>query len=424
MSTVKSLVLLTTLLILAEGSPVSSTASSPCPEIFRYEQITEGNWKASLTLIMDTDLHGVWIRLFTSPKLVDVVATDNYDVKYNGSYEVRLANRDEFLKANIPKNISLSGKLVDSEIPDLISIKVNGRIICSSDKLNGSGTYKGDFNNKNYLSTVSQNVLNKTVGEVSNCGKALLLNSLVPNDNVKVLPGNWPWQAALFKEVNGSSTLLCEATLISENSLLTSAHCVTWENSRRAVTSSLLGVRLKNINAEQAGKNDVYKVKNVIIHPGFNEKSLTNDIALIKLEGVPEVDDATQPICLPDAGKLPEESFILGYGFRNDGSLTNLAVAKATPMTDEKCIELESSYESLLNDNNFCASYVQDHEVCVGSSGSGFMDTKSDTDLIWELRGVLSVGRALQDKFSCNRDSPVVIVDVSKYLKWIKANWN
>lgn len=275
----------------------------------------------------------------------------------------------------------------------------------------------------------------------SKCGKALLLNSLIPNDNVKVLPGDWPWQVALFREVNNTPSLLCEATLISENALITSAHCVTWRDSNIPASTNLLTARLKNLNVQEAAEEDVYKVKTVVVHPDFNEKSLINDVAIVKLEKSVAVDETIQPICLPSSGKLPEESFVLGYGFKEDGTMLNLGVAKTVPLSDEKCAELESSYLPLMNDDNYCATFVQgkedltmriclresgffvlDHEVCIGSSGSGIMDIKSDSEYVWELRGVLSVGRALHEKFRCDQNSPVLIADVSKYLKWIKSN--
>ncbi|XP_045467286.1 phenoloxidase-activating factor 3-like [Harmonia axyridis] len=418
-----ALVLSGLLLIVPDSTPLP--LDSPCPEIFRYEQVSEGTWRANLTLISESDLEGVWVRLLTKPKLEEVVVSDEFEVRYNGTEEVRLANRKFHLEAAVPTSLTVSGKLINGELPELISVILNGKLICSSEQISGSTLYNGDFNNKKYLSTIkttTTNIQNTSTSNNTKCGKALLLNSLIPNDNIKVLPGEWPWQAGIFKDVNGSQTLLCEATLISEDTLLTSAHCVTWQESNLPVTASLLSARLKNLNVQEANEDDIYKVKTVIVHPDFDEKSLKNDVAIVKLLSGPGLDEAVQPICLPSSGKLPEGSFVLGYGFKEDGTLLNLGVAKAVPLADNQCSSLEPSYGPLINDDNYCATYVQGHEICIGSSGSGVMDVKSDSEYTWELRGVVSVGRALHEKFRCDQNSPILIADVSKYLKWIKSN--
>ncbi|XP_044756908.1 chymotrypsin-C-like [Coccinella septempunctata] len=411
------------LVIVPECHPLPLDPVSPCPDIFRYEEVSEEGWRANLTLNSESDLDGVWVRLFTRPKLRGVVVSDDFVVRYNETEEVRLANRNYMLKADTPASLTVSGELLDGKVPVLISVILNGKKICPPEQISESSLYIGDFNNKKFISSVkSQGVTHHNSSNTTKCGKALLLNSLIPNDNIKVLPGEWPWQAGLFKEINGTQSLLCEATLVSENTLLTSAHCVTWQDSNTPISTGLLTARLKNLNVQEADEDDIHKVKAVVVHPDYNETTLTNDLAVVKLQKDVEADEAVQPICLPSSGKLPEESFILGYGFKGDGTLLNLGVAKTVPLSDDKCASLEPSYLTLMNDDNYCATYVQDHEVCIGSSGSGVMDIKSDSEYVWELRGVLSVGRALHEKFRCDQSSPILIADISKYLKWIKSN--
>ncbi|KAL3276576.1 hypothetical protein HHI36_011949 [Cryptolaemus montrouzieri] len=284
--------------IAVQCTPLISSNSSPCPEIFRYDEVSDGAWKASLTLMSEEDLRGVWVRLLSRPKFADVVVSDGYQAKYNETDEVRLANRDDNISAGVLKTITIKGNLIDGKVPELIAVTLNGKLICSSEKMNSSALYGGDFNNKDYLSSFSLNPQSQNIKKSSKCGKALLLNSLIPNDNIKVLPGSWPWQAGLFKEENGVPSLLCEASLISDRALLTAAHCVTLKNSKRPASPSLLTIRLKNLNVQELDE-DVYVVEKIVVHPGFNTKTLSDDIAIIRLEKPVLIDDAIQPICLP-----------------------------------------------------------------------------------------------------------------------------
>lgn len=51
---------------------------SPCPDIFRYEEVSEEGWSAKVILISDSDLDGVWVRLRTRPKLEDIVVSVSF----------------------------------------------------------------------------------------------------------------------------------------------------------------------------------------------------------------------------------------------------------------------------------------------------------------------------------------------------------
>lgn len=54
-------------------SITSSALNSPCPELFHYDSTAEpGKWAGTVTLLSDSDLHGVWLRLIFDRKIAVV----------------------------------------------------------------------------------------------------------------------------------------------------------------------------------------------------------------------------------------------------------------------------------------------------------------------------------------------------------------
>lgn len=65
--------------------------------------------------------------------------------------------------------------------------------------------------------------------------------------------------------------------------------------------------------------------------------------------------------------------------------------------------------------------------MCNGDSGGGmfFPKTKRNGEVLsWHLRGLVSVGVALQGKTSCDPSHYIVFTDVAKHLDWIRNNIN
>lgn len=57
--------------------------------------------------------------------------------------------------------------------------------------------------------------------------------------------------------------------------------------------------------------------------------------------------------------------------------------------------------------------------VCNGDSGGGMYFTKNDDADVWQIRGLVSIGVALQGK-TCNPSHYVIFTDLAKHLDWIK----
>merc|ERR1711976_290962 len=104
----------------------------------------------------------------------------------------------------------------------------------------------------------------------------------------------FPWQAALQKKRDGE--LFCGASVISDQWLLTAAHCDVYNKNEIVVS---LGEHDMSTDAETRTRK--FKVKRWISHPNYNDETTDFDFALVKLKrridftATPNI----RPICLP-----------------------------------------------------------------------------------------------------------------------------
>jgi hypothetical protein len=100
---------------------------------------------------------------------------------------------------------------------------------------------------------------------------------------------------------------------------------------------------------------------NLIIHPEYNKRESTHDIALIRLNEAAKVhQNNIKPICLPFQNKfkaLPASMVVIGFG-RTEVSESHsdvLMKANVKTKTNEQCISEYENAQLNLIDNQFCA---------------------------------------------------------------------
>merc|ERR1712244_97823 len=98
----------------------------------------------------------------------------------------------------------------------------------------------------------------------------------------------WPWQVALFID----DAWFCGGALISENYVLTAAHC--------ADGASYFDIMAGAHNVRQASEPHRVEITsyNGWTHPGWNTQDLSNDIALIELPSPIDFNDYIKPSCM------------------------------------------------------------------------------------------------------------------------------
>ncbi|XP_047111190.1 venom protease-like [Schistocerca piceifrons] len=232
--------------------------------------------------------------------------------------------------------------------------------------------------------------------------------------------GAWPWLTALIYRGSNGPRVLCGGALITDQHVLTAAHCVYNR-------SDLYKVRIGDLNllAEDDGatpiESDILEKK---MHEGYRKGRFENDIAILKLKDKIPFSFYLHPICLPLADDLRSNAFvrynpfIAGWGaieFRGPSSadLLETQLPVVEPETCEKAYERFNA--AVIDDRVLCAGFAKGgKDACQGDSGGPLMLPQGR---IFYTIGVVSYGH------NCAEPGvPGVYTRVTKFLDWIKNN--
>uniref|UniRef100_A0A8C5QEH7 Peptidase S1 domain-containing protein n=1 Tax=Leptobrachium leishanense TaxID=445787 RepID=A0A8C5QEH7_9ANUR len=224
-----------------------------------------------------------------------------------------------------------------------------------------------------------------------------------------VRPNSWPWQVSLQYQATSGWAHTCGGILISENWVLTAAHCIGY------VYRVFLGKH--NLREDEEGSIAIVPEK-IIVHENWNSFFITNDIALIKLAQPVVLDDGIQPVCLPSDGALLAHDFpcyVTGWGrlYTNGPIADNLQQA-LLPVVDHATCTLRDWWGTQVRATMVCAGGDGIVSGCNGDSGGPLNCQAPDGS--WQVHGIVSFGSGL----SCNYvKKPTVFTRVSAYINWI-----
>lgn len=214
-------------------------------------------------------------------------------------------------------------------------------------------------------------------------------------------PGAWPWHAAIYK--NGSYA--CGATLITNNWLISAAHCfINYKSTYYEVQLGML--RRKSFTPHQK----VYRIDRVVSHHKFNIVNLDFDIVMLRIAEPVAFDFWVRPICLPDPKRAQDSgSYCTAIGWGDTGEMEDDSEDLQevhVPLT-KSCKKDQEQW--------LCAGYVEGgRDACQGDSGGPLMCLQED-GISWYIAGVISGGRG------CARPgTPGMYTRVVYFLDWIQ----
>uniref|UniRef100_A0A8D1UMX0 chymotrypsin n=1 Tax=Sus scrofa TaxID=9823 RepID=A0A8D1UMX0_PIG len=211
------------------------------------------------------------------------------------------------------------------------------------------------------------------------------LSRIVNGENA--VPGSWPWQVSLQ---DGTGFHFCGGSLISEDWVVTAAHC----GGSRAQARSLTPPPRPN--------------------PNFSLLTVRNDITLLKLATPARFSRTVSAVCLPSASDdFPAGTLCATTGWGK----TKYTALKTPDKLQQAALPIVSS--------TVCKSYwgskVTDVMICAGASGVSSCMGDSGGPLVcqkngaWTLVGIVSWGSS-----TCSTTTPAVYARVTALIPWVQ----
>ncbi|XP_070490775.1 venom protease-like [Chironomus tepperi] len=237
-----------------------------------------------------------------------------------------------------------------------------------------------------------------------------------------------PWMVAIvyFNEKTNTTSVDCAGTLISENLVLTAAHCLQ--------SKTPIAVRLGDYNLASdpdcVTNNDnkiecaekVQEITNFTLKRHEHHwRQVFEDIALIKLNEPAKLhQENINTICLPfaqDNVSVDDVFYITGWGrIDNNNTFSNVLLGTYVDyVTHEDC---RKSISSTLTKGHICAGSEDGSDSCRGDSGGPLTQLRYLDEKIRAVQyGIVSYG----PKGDCGK-GPGVYTNVHRYLQWILNN--
>ncbi|GFR33115.1 transmembrane protease serine 11C [Trichonephila clavata] len=214
----------------------------------------------------------------------------------------------------------------------------------------------------------------------------------------------FPFQASLQKRSMFGYFHTCGAVLIADEWLLTAAHCI------KLNSTSSYKIMIGSNTLKPAVEENYYSIKTIILKQGFDDRYLSNDIALIRLS-IP-VRNSGRAIKLSEsAPDLNCSATVIGWGATEDGGSASNELQKADVdvISREDCLDIYGR----LAESMMCAGKLEGGtDACQGDSGGSLVQFQNGEPV---LIGIVSWG------ISCAEPKlPGVYTDVTLFNTWIK----
>jgi len=227
-------------------------------------------------------------------------------------------------------------------------------------------------------------------------------------------PHKYPWMASLFFTQGSSGTYFCGGTLISDEWVMTAAHCVDGATSMKV----FLGAH--NVREEEEVGRLEFEAAEYFAHPNWISALIRNDIGLIRLPQKVEFNEFIRPICLPSYSDVDDNFAGLdapasGWGKPTDSADSISPVLRE--VTTKTITNLACVFELFqISKNNICISGAGGKSTCNGDSGGPLHKVMEDGRM--KQIGITSFGLA----FGCELGLHAAFTRTTSYLEFVETN--
>ncbi|XP_072949930.1 transmembrane protease serine 9-like [Epargyreus clarus] len=222
-----------------------------------------------------------------------------------------------------------------------------------------------------------------------------------------------PFQVGLVIQIMWVLTSVCGGSLISNNRVVTAAHC----HSDGTVTAQSFTVVLGSNTIFSGGNRQT--TTNIVNHPNWNPRTAANDIAVLRINSV-SFTNVIQPVALPTGNEL-SNNFVgwtataSGFGRTSDGasipSNQRISWVNLRIITNAECAGV---FGDFVHNSNICTSGEGGRGTCQGDSGGPLVVTSGGRRI---LIGVTSFGA----RDGCAIGLPAAYARVTSYVSWIRV---
>ncbi|CAL4066424.1 unnamed protein product, partial [Meganyctiphanes norvegica] len=225
----------------------------------------------------------------------------------------------------------------------------------------------------------------------------------------EVTPHSYPWQVGLFID----DMYFCGGSIISEDWILTAAHCMDGANFVDVVMGA------HNIRDDNEPTEVRTTSTDFFTHENWNSFTLTNDLALIKMPEPITFTPEIQPVCLPTYTDANDDFVgasvtLTGWGRDSDSASGISEVLKEVDVTTISTADCQAYY-GIVTDNILCIDSEGGHGSCNGDSGGPMNYVVGG---VTQTRGITSFGSST----GCETGYPDGYTRVTSYLDWIESN--
>jgi len=279
------------------------------------------------------------------------------------------------------------------------------RVTRPSQSAGNSPVYQNQQCGGSLYSAKSENETDAEVLNDENLVEGRVVNGRVAGRN------EFPWAVALLQ--NGRQ--FCGGSLIDSHHVLTAAHCIYFMNGGD-VKRLRLQIGDHNIYSTNDGSHETRGARNVYYHKAFSMRTLTDDVALIRLSQGVRFSRHIQPICLSTNSWAWEgqTASVAGWGKVSERGQQS-SVLRTVNVRIWKQNDCARRYRGKapagITKGMVCAG-GQGYDSCQGDSGGPLNVWRNKRA---EQLGIVSWG------IGCGR-FPGVYTRVSEYLWWINKN--